>query len=218
MKAVFYNTFDDIFLQQENSCQLLDIVSTAGKKTITLGDDSSLSYFLFVDGAWFDLDIILSWSHVSLKVYVLSYSSHTPITVRVHTHIQGNTIQLDKYFLSFVWEKGRANIDGDISVAPSAFAVEWKLFQEYVVLGKSISVSIIPWLSIYSKDVAVQHWCKIHTFDETSLFYLASKWLDAFHSKHLLLDGYFSKVSAEFNDSFTDYFASIRQKVLRFIF
>ncbi len=219
MKAILYNSFDNISLPQWTNCQLLDVVSVSWNKNISLEDNVQLSYFLFVHWASCSFDITILWSDASLNLYVLSYSSkHIPITVRVHTKVDGHKITLHQYFLNFVGKEGYVDLDTNILVSSSASFVEWLLSQEYVLLWKDLSVSTLPWLSICSKDVSVQHSCKIHTFDEDSLFYLATKWLDSITSKYLLLDWYFSLLSSHFDHSFSEYFLAMKEKILRFIF
>lgn len=78
--------------------------------------------------------------------------------------------------------------DGSIDIAPYVNNVHGRLLQQNVVLGKDISVKILPQLNVASHDVSAAHGAKIDSLDTQKLFYMMSRGLTQKQSQKLLVD------------------------------
>jgi Fe-S cluster assembly scaffold protein SufB len=99
-----------------------------------------------------------------------------------------------------LYDGAKFMFDGSIDIDSHLDSVHGRLLQQNVVLGKDISVKVLPQLNVASHDVHAAHGAKIDSLDTQKLFYMMSRGLTKQQSQKLLVDGYIDYALKHFPD------------------
>ncbi len=92
--------------------------------------------------------------------------------------------------LSIAGENGILDVAGSIYMPPWVEKTQWYLLQENILLHPSARIKALPKLDIHSNDVQASHGSKVHTIDDTKLFYMQARWLSNQESKKMYIQWY----------------------------
>lgn len=106
----------------------------------------------------------------------------------------------DVDLVSFLYDWAKFMFDGSIDIDSYLHNTHGRLLQQNVILGKDISVKVLPQLNVASHDVRAAHWAKIDSLDTQKLFYMMSRGLTKQQSQKLLVDGYIAHALSHFAD------------------
>jgi Fe-S cluster assembly scaffold protein SufB len=102
--------------------------------------------------------------------------------------------------ISFLYDGAKFAFDGSIDIADFLDGAQGRLLQQNVVLGKDISVKVLPQLNVASHNVRAAHGAKIDSLDTQKLFYMMSRGLTKQQSQKLLVDGYIEHAFSQFSE------------------
>lgn len=201
MALVQTNIFTPLSLMQWDSLELIDIFSARGKKTITLDSHSSLTYLIVASSATIDIEIVTTGPECTCRVFGLFLSDvDKQVKWSITVSLKDSSTSADVDLVSFLYDWAKLMFDGSIDIAPHLHNAHGRLLQQNVVLGKDISVKVLPQLIVASHDVRAAHGAKIDSLDTQKLFYMMSRGLTKQQSQKLLVDGYIEHALKSFAD------------------
>lgn len=199
MVVVQTNVFHSLSVWQWASLYLIDMFSASGKKTITLDAQSSLTYLIVASSATIDIEVVTAGPEATCKIFALFLSQKDKqVQWSITASLQHSSSSADVDLISFLYDWAKLMFDGSIDIAPYVNNVHGRLLQQNVVLGKDISVKILPQLNVASHDVSAAHGAKIDSLDTQKLFYMMSRGLTQKQSQKLLVDWYITHVLSFF--------------------
>lgn len=201
MVVVQTNIFTPLSLTQWDSLELIDIFSARGKKTIILDSHSSLTYLIVASSADIDIEIVTTWPECTCRVFGLFLSNaDKQVAWSIMVSLKDSSTSAEVDLVSFLYDWAKLMFDGSIDIGPHLHNVHGRLLQQNVVLGKDISVKVLPQLTVASHDVRAVHGAKIDSLDTQKLFYMMSRGLTKQQSQKLLVDGYIEYAFSQFSE------------------
>lgn len=189
MKLFQTNIFSSLTLPQSQSCELVDIFTVSGEKTITLPSNSSLTYLIVGTAPDMHIKIVTTWAHCSCKIYGLFPADmNHHITGSLMVSLKHPHSSADIELISFLHDGAKVAIDGCIDIDPLLDTVYGRLLEHNIVLWKDISVKTFPKLMIASHNVRASHGANIDMLDPQKLFYMMSRGLTQQQSQALLVN------------------------------
>lgn len=183
------NIFSSLTLLQDQSCELVDIFTVSGEKTITLQSNSSLTYLIVGMTPDIHLRIVTAWPHCSCKIFGLfPADAKHPVMSSLNVSIKHAYVVADVELISFLYDGAKVAIDGCIDIDPLLDTVHGRLFEHNIILWKDISIQTTPKLNVASHQVSASHGANIDMLDSQKLFYMMSKGLTQQQSQTLLVN------------------------------
>ncbi|MGI9330193.1 MAG: Fe-S cluster assembly protein SufD [Gammaproteobacteria bacterium] len=93
--------------------------------------------------------------------------------------------------------RGRGIFNGKIIVQPGADGTDAKLSNRNLLLGAAAEIDTKPELEIYADDVKCAHGATTGQLDESALFYLRSRGIDASQARSMLVGAFAAEIVAQ---------------------
>ncbi len=137
-----------------------------------------------------ELDITLGGRGTNLTVdqavIVNGNAFNDAVVKMVHAAPESNS---DMNTITYAGDRGTAILNGLIHVKPMSENVQaYQTARNYILSDTAYSVGY-PQLEIENQEVACSHGTTMHTFDESQLFYLASRGIPPVQAKAMILKG-----------------------------
>jgi len=145
-----------------------------------------------------DLQVNLAAPGAHADVYGLFLADgHAHIDSRLEVQHQApNTTSVENY-RGIAAGRGRGIFNGKIIVQPGADGTDAKLSNRNLLLSSTAEIDTKPELEIYADDVKCAHGATTGQLDETALFYLRSRGVDATQARGMLVGAFAADIVAQ---------------------
>lgn len=148
-----------------------------------------------------ELDIYLAGTHGAAHLHVLSLPAAGAFDLPVRVHHQAPHA-VSRLALRAIGLAGtRSSLNGYIKVYEGAVKTDSEQHMASLLLSPKAEINAKPDLEIYNDDVKCAHGASFGQLDDTALFYLRSRGLDASTARAMLTQAFAEQVLAEVGDA-----------------
>ena len=182
-----------------DGAEALSLASTSVK----VGKSSSYTSLVLSKGGQLlrnDLHIMLDAAGAQTKlggVYMATGDQHVDHTTVIE-HLKAHTTS-DQVFKGALNGMARGVFQGNIIVHKGADGADGQLSNKTLLLSPGTEIDSKPQLEIYADDVKCAHGSTAGELDEEALFYLRSRGIPEIQAKAMLVNGFLSEVTEEFD-------------------
>lgn len=199
----------DIDVQQEAVCHWVTCQQEQGVRRSVTGSFQQAASSCF-EWFYFGLDSGRSEENITLRIQgqqtqsrlrgLLLPTGKQRMTVQSSLQHDVANTHAEQVFRSIAADSGIARLQGRVLVQAGADKTYSTQSAKSILLNPGAEAHSCPQLEIYADDVVCNHGASIGELDETMLFYLQSRGIEASVAKRLLLQGFAQAVIDEVAD------------------
>jgi len=188
-ELVFINSSDvDLHVVQEADSTLKVVVIN-----LPQGSSTSITNTIHVDHIG---------ENCNTEIYALAYIKGKE-RVRTHTRMHhdvggGNSRQVVKCVLA---EQAQGAFLGELKIAPNAQKVNAEQTNRNLLLSESAVMRTQPQLEIYADDVKASHGASTGQLDESALFYMQQRGIDAATGRRMLVAAFMKDIVDQISET-----------------
>ncbi|MCQ2348103.1 MAG: SufD family Fe-S cluster assembly protein [Paludibacteraceae bacterium] len=135
------------------------------------------------------------------EIYALAYLKNKE-SVRTHTHVHhdvggGTSKQVIKFVLD---DEAQGEFLGELKILPNAQQVQAEQTNRNLLLSEKATMRTRPQLEIYADDVKASHGATTGQLDESALFYMQQRGIDAPTARRMLIQAFMQDIAEQISD------------------
>lgn len=135
------------------------------------------------------------------EIYALAYLKNKE-SVRTHTHVYhdiggGTSKQVIKFVLD---DEAQGEFLGELKILPDAQQVQAEQTNRNLLLSEKATMRTRPQLEIYADDVKASHGATTGQLDESALFYMQQRGIDAPTARRMLIAAFMRDIAEQISD------------------
>lgn len=141
-------------------------------------------------------------THCHTEIYALAYIKNKE-QVRTHTRMHhdeggGESKQVVKFVLE---DEAQGAFWGELKIKPNAQKVSAEQTNRNLLLSPSAVMRTQPQLEIYADDVKASHGASTGQLDESALFYMQQRGIDAPTARRMLVAAFMKDIAEQISDT-----------------
>ena len=181
-----------------------DAAERLGRLSVRLGRKAKLKLIVIAQGGVLvrqELDFTVAGEEAALEISGINLvggDAHIDITSRITHEVEDCTAQ--ETIRNVVTGKGRGVFQGQINVRQAAQRTDARMACNTLLLSDHADFSVKPELEIFADDVQCAHGATVADLEESYLFYLRARGIDAKTARKLLIHAFVSELLEDFDD------------------
>lgn len=156
---------------------------------------------VIINGSMNDVEVHQIGPNCHTEIYALAYLKNKE-NARTHTHVhhdvgEGTSKQMIKFVLD---DEAQGEFVGELKILPNAQKVSAEQTNRNLLLSEKATMRSQPQLEIYADDVKASHGATTGQLDESALFYMQQRGIDAPTARRMLIAAFMRDIVEQISD------------------